>query len=212
MKKTKVVIKKKQKQPYRQKQKQKQNVSVNVNIDQSKRTTQRKPKGDKPPQPPQPTPEMMKAQADQQIAQQNAQIEQMKAQQAAQSDQMKMQLEAQRLEFDKWKVETDNNTKVLIAEMSSKTDVHLKSLDINAAKEQETLTEMSPEGIEQPTSALSELIGSINQNMAMMVQTQQQHNQDLVLQQQAAHDNLVSQLTKPKQVVRGPDGKIIGVQ
>lgn len=165
-----------------------------------------------PPQPPQPTPEMMKAQADQQIAQQNAQIEQMKAQQAAQSDQMKMQLEAQRLEFDKWKVETDNNTKVLIAEMSSKTDVHLKSLDINAAKEQETLTEMSPEGIEQPTSALSELIGSINQNMAMMVQTQQQHNQDLVLQQQAAHDNLVSQLTKPKQVIRGPDGKIIGVQ
>ena len=47
MKKTKVIVKKqKQKQP-RQKQKQKQNVSVNVNIDQSKRTTQRKPKGDK---------------------------------------------------------------------------------------------------------------------------------------------------------------------
>ena len=48
MKKTKVIVKKqKQKQP-RQKQKQKQNVSVNVNIDQSKRTTQRKPKVDKP--------------------------------------------------------------------------------------------------------------------------------------------------------------------
>jgi hypothetical protein len=47
MKKTKVIVKKqKQKQP-RQKQKQKQNVSVNVNIDQSKRTTQRKPKVDK---------------------------------------------------------------------------------------------------------------------------------------------------------------------
>jgi hypothetical protein len=59
---------------------------------------------------------------------------------------------------------------------------------------------------------LSELIASINNNMAMMVQTQQQHNQDLVLQQQAAHDNLVGQLTKPKQVVRGADGKIIGVQ
>jgi hypothetical protein len=48
--------------------------------------------------------------------------------------------------------------------------------------------------------------------MAMMVATQQQHNQDLVLQQQAAHDNLVGQLTKPKQVMRGADGKIIGVQ
>ena len=47
MKKTKVVIKKKKERQPRQKQKQKQNVSVNVNIDQSKRTTQRKPKGDK---------------------------------------------------------------------------------------------------------------------------------------------------------------------
>jgi hypothetical protein len=147
-----------------------------------------------PPAPQPPSPEMIKAQADQQKMQ------------------MEAQLEAQRLEFDKYKVELENNTKVLIAEMSAKTDLHLKSIDINAAKEQETLTEMSPEGFEQPTSALSELIASINNNMAMMVQTQQQHNQDLVLQQQAAHDNLVGQLTKPKQVVRGADGKIIGVQ
>lgn len=147
-----------------------------------------------PPAPQPPSPEMIKAQADQQKMQ------------------MEAQLEAQRLEFDKYKVELENNTKVLIAEMSAKADLHLKSIDVNAAKEQETLTEMSPEGFEQPTSALSELIASINNNMAMMVQTQQQHNQDLVLQQQAAHDNLVGQLTKPKQVVRGPDGKIIGVQ
>ena len=47
MKKTKIIVKKK-KQPtrQRQKQKQKQSVNVNVNIDQSKRTTQRKPKSD----------------------------------------------------------------------------------------------------------------------------------------------------------------------
>lgn len=158
-----------------------------------------------PPAPQPPSPEMIKAQADQQKMQMEAQIKQMEMQAEAQR-------EAQRLEFDKYKVELENNTKVLIAEMGSKTDLHLKSIDINAAKEQETLTEMSPDGFEQPTSALSELIASINNNMAMMVQTQQQHNQDLVLQQQAAHDNLVGQLTKPKQVVRGADGKIIGVQ
>jgi hypothetical protein len=153
----------------------------------------------------QPSPEMIKAQAEQQKMQMEAQIKQMEMQAEAQR-------EAQRLEFDKYKVELENNTKVLIAEMGAKTDLHLKSIDVNAAKEQETLTEMTPEGFEQPTSALSELIASINNNMAMMVQTQQQHNQDLVLQQQAAHDNLVGQLTKPKQVVRGADGKIIGVQ
>jgi hypothetical protein len=158
-----------------------------------------------PPAPQPPSPEMIKAQAEQQKMQMEAQMKQAEMQAEAQR-------EAQRLEFDKYKLELENNTKVLIAEMGAKTDLHLKSIDVNAAKEQETLTEMTPEGFEQPTSALSELIASINNNMAMMVQTQQQHNQDLVLQQQAAHDNLVGQLTKPKQVVRGADGKIIGVQ
>ena len=162
-------------------------------------------KAAQPPAQQPPTPEMIKAQAEQQKMQMEAQIKQAEMQAEAQR-------EAQRLEFDKYKLELENNTKVLIAEMGAKTDLHLKSIDVNAAKEQETLTEMTPDGYEQPTSALSELIASINNNMAMMVQTQQQHNQDLVLQQQAAHDNLVGQLTKPKQVMRGPDGKIIGVQ
>ena len=51
MKKTKVIVKKKKevsKRQPRQKQKQRQNVNVNVHIDQSKRTTPRKPKADKP--------------------------------------------------------------------------------------------------------------------------------------------------------------------
>jgi hypothetical protein len=141
-----------------------------------------------------------------------AQAEQQKMQREAQIEQMRMQLEGQKLEFEKYKADLDNQTKVVVAEINAKTDLHLKSLDINAAKEQETLTEIGDNGMEQPTSALSELIESINNNMAMMVATQQQHNQDLVLQQQAAHDNLVSQLTKPKQVIRGADNKIIGVQ
>jgi len=161
-------------------------------------------KKDANPQPQQPTPEMMKAQAEQQKAQMDAQMKQMEMQAEAQR-------EAQRLEYDRWKTEMDNQTKVLIAEMSSKTDLHLKSLDINAAKDQETLTEVSPGGIEKPTSALNGLVDSINQNMGMMVATQQQHNQDLMMQQQMAHQNLVQQLTKPKQVIRDQNGKISGV-
>ena len=156
------------------------------------------------PQPPAPDPEVIKAQAEQQKMQMEAQIKQMEMQAEAQR-------EAQRLEFDRYKVELENNTKVLIAEMSAKTDLHLKSLDINANKEQETLTEVTPGGIEQPTSALSSLVEAINNNMAIMTQTQAQNNQDILMQQQMAHENLVQQLTKPKQVVRGADGKIIGV-
>ena len=153
------------------------------------------------PQPKPPSPEMMKAQAEAQKMQMEGQLEQ-----------MRMQLENQKLEFEKWKVQMDNDTKVLVAEISAKTDLHLKSLDINASKEQETLTDITPDGIEQPTSALQGLVEAINQNMGMMVATQSQHNQDLMMQQQMAHQNLVQQLTKPKQVVRGADGKIIGVQ
>ena len=99
-----------------------------------------------------------------------------------------------------------------MAELSAKTDLHLKSLDINASKDQETLTEVSPGGIEQPTSALTGLVEAINNNMATMTAAQAQHNQDILMQQQMAHEALVQQLTKPKQVVRGADGKIIGVQ
>ena len=40
----------------------------------------------------------------------------------------------------------------------------------------------------------------------------QQANANLVAQQQAAHDMLVNHLTKPKQVIRDNNGKIIGVQ
>jgi len=48
--------------------------------------------------------------------------------------------------------------------------------------------------------------------LTTMVAVQAQHNTDLLSQQQMAHQSLVQQLTKPKQVVRGADGKIVGVQ
>jgi hypothetical protein len=153
------------------------------------------------PQPPAPDPEMIKAQAEQQKMQMEAQLEQ-----------MRMQLEGQKLEFEKYKADLDNQTKVVVAEINAKTDLHLKSLDINAAREQERLVEVTPGGIEQPTSALSSLVEAINNNMATMVAVQAQHNTDLLSQQQMAHQSLVQQLTKPKQVVRGADGKIVGVQ
>ena len=84
-------------------------------------------------------------------------------------------------------------------------------MNINGAKEAEGLTELDDAGIEQPTSALQGLVEAINQNMAVMTQAQAQHNQDILMQQQMAHQNLVAQLTKPKQVVRDANGKIQGV-
>lgn len=153
------------------------------------------------PKPQQPNPDMIKAQSEAQKMQAEMQLEQ-----------MRMQLEAQKLEFEKWKVQMDNDTKVLIAEMGAKKDIKTTAMNINGAKEAEGLTELDDAGIEQPTSALQGLVEAINQNMAVMTQAQAQHNQDILMQQQMAHQNLVAQLTKPKQVVRDAQGKILGVQ
>jgi hypothetical protein len=174
------------------------------------------------PQPPAPNPDVIKAQAEQQKAQADMQMAQAKMQQEAQLEQVKLQLaqqeaatksqmEAQRLEFEKWKTQLDNDTKVLIAELGSKTDLHKTALNINASKDQETLTEVSNDGIEQPTSALQGLVDSINNNMQMLVSVNQQHNMDLAMQQQQAHQALIEQMTKPKQVIRDANGKIAGV-
>lgn len=156
--------------------------------------------------PPPPTPEQIKAQTEAQ----KMQVESQKMQSEIQLEQMRMQLEAQKLEFEKWKAELDNNTKVVIAEIGAKKDVKTTAMNLNA-KDMETLTELDEEGLERPTSALESLIESINNNMEMMVAIQQQHNQEIAMQQELAHNNLVQQLTKPKQVVRGADGKIVGV-
>ena len=153
------------------------------------------------PKPQQPSPEQMKAQAEMQKMQAEMQLEQ-----------MKMQLEQQKLEFEKWKVQMDNDTKVIIAEMAAKKDIKTTAMNINGAKEAEGLTELDDMGVEQPTSALQGLVEAINANMAVMTQAQAQHNQDILMQQQMAHQNLVQQLTKPKQVVRDANGKILGVQ
>ena len=153
------------------------------------------------PKQPQPNPDEIKAQAEMQKMQAEMQLEQ-----------MKMQLEQQKLEFEKWKVQMDNDTKVIIAEMAAKKDIKTTAMNINGAKEAEGLTELDDMGVEQPTSALAGLVEAINQNMAVMTQAQAQHNQDILMQQQMAHQNLVQQLTKPKQVIRDANGKILGVQ
>ena len=170
------------------------------------------------PKPPQPNPDAIKAQAEMQKSQSEMQLEQMKmqmAQQQAQADaqlqQAKLQLEQSKLEFEQWKVQLENDTKVLVAEMQAKNSIKQTAMTINGAKEAEGLTEIDDEGMEQPTSALASLVDAVNNNMASMIAISQQHNQDILNQQQMAHENLTAQLTRPKQVLRDANGKIMGV-
>ena len=160
-----------------------------------------KAKAAQPPAPPPPTPEMIRAQAEVQNAQAKNQMEQVKLQ-------TEQQLEAQKLQFEQWKAQLDSDTRVLIAEMGSKTSLKQSAMTINASKEQEGIIEMGDEGYEQPTSALSGLIEAVNNNYAQMIQMSTMQN-EMAIQK---HAEMMAQLSQPKQIVRGADGKIIGVQ
>jgi hypothetical protein len=162
-------------------------------------------KASQPPAPQPPSPEMIKAQAEQQKMQMEAQIKQMEMQAEAQR-------EAQRLEFDKYKLELENNTKVLIAEMQAKNDIKTTSLNINSKKVEDTMTMIDESGNQVAHPALSDLVNTINQNLQMMTSSQMHNNEMLLQQQEMAHQQLINNASRPKQVVRDVNGKIVGVQ
>jgi hypothetical protein len=116
---------------------------------------------------------------------------------------MKMQhdqfMEQSRQEFERWKIQFEQETKIVVAELAAKTTLKTASISANAGPE--GLTEVSDTGETEPTSALASLVEAINTNM-----------QQLVAMQQQSHQQLLETITKPKQVVRGPDGRMIGVQ
>jgi hypothetical protein len=175
------------------------------------------------PQPPPPNPEAIKAQAEAQKSQTEAQMAQAKMQQEAQLEQVKLQLaqqeattkaqmEAQRLEFEKWKAQLDNDTKVLIAEMQANKDIKTASLNINSKKVEDTMTMIDENGNQVAHPALTDLVNAINQNLQMMTSSQMQNNEMLLQQQEMAHQQLINNANRPKQVVRDASGKIVGIQ
>jgi hypothetical protein len=64
----------------------------------------------------------------------------------------------------------------------------------------DTFTQFDEYGQEQPNNALAGLVEAINQNMAQ-----------LVANQAASHNQMMETLSKPKQIIRGKDGRAIGV-
>lgn len=181
-------------------------------------------------QPPQPTPEMQKAQmtmqieqakiqAKQQEMQMNAQLEQAKLQgqmqlekakqeYQAQENQLKFQLEAQRNQADadmemkvaQMKMMTERNTQVLLAHINN--GAKIETARISAGTDDGSQAYFTEEdmakSMESPMQPIADAIGSGNQQMAQaiaaLVQTiNEQHN-------------------RPKTIIRGPDGRVTGVQ
>jgi hypothetical protein len=174
-------------------------------------------------QPQQPPVEIQKVQMEQQAKQQQmqmqAQLEQLKMQNAmqiekakqeyqAQENQLKFQLEEQRNTMDRememkvaqMKMMTERNTQVLLAHINNGAKIEVARIGSDESDgAMAYMTEMDmAKSMESPMQPIADAIGQGNMQMAQAIS--------------ALVDTINAQHSRPKTVVRGADGKIIGVQ
>jgi hypothetical protein len=149
-----------------------------------------------------------KAQIDAQLSQAkiqaDMQIEQMKAQSntqlETQKQQHEMQMKAQELQskeqFERWKAELDAATKIMVARISSNPGIDLPTAEAAQIASDKVAQELS-EGVANALNKVTET----HQFIA--------DKQDESLQQ---IKNALSALTLPKRIIRGTDGRAIGVE
>ena len=189
------------------------------------------------PQPPAPNPEMMKIQATQQLEQAKmqatAQADQMRVQADAQAAQMKAQLDAQmhqnkieaemQLEqmkaqiadqqmlhememkaqeakslddFNRWKSELEAATKIMVARIGANPGVDLPTAEAAQAASDRVAQELG-----------AGVSNALNQVTVLHADMANKHDESLQQVKQA-----LSALMAPKRIVRGPDGKAVGVE
>lgn len=150
-------------------------------------------------QPPQPNPEQIKAQAEAQRAQADMAIKQAEVQ-------LEQQKAAQEAQLTEWKANLESQTKLAIAQLQAETDLKLKGMDKST-----DLVEYDGMGNQQASAVIQTALDhshqSIGSGMTQVVQAIQASNE----QQTQVLAQMMAQLTKPKQVIRDANGKIVGV-
>jgi hypothetical protein len=159
-------------------------------------------------QPPQPDPEtvklQMQQQADQMRAQTDMQIEQFKAQNTAQLEQQKQQYEIaikqQELEmkerYERWKSELEASTKIMVARIGANPGLDLPLLEAQEAASRHIVAELG-DNVAQAINRMAEM-----QNQMANMQGETSNRLNGVMQMLAA----------PKRIIRGADGKAAGVE
>jgi hypothetical protein len=150
----------------------------------------------------------MTAQLEQAKLQGQMELEKAKQEYQAQENQLKFQLEAQRNQADmdmqsrvaQMKMMTERNTQVLLAHINN--GAKIETARISAGESDGTQAYMTEESMahamEHPMQPIANAIGQGNEQMAQAIS--------------ALVDTINAQHNRPKTVVRGQDGKIIGVQ
>ena len=183
------------------------------------RKTYEQSKGQPKPPPPEIQKVQMQQQAEMQKLQMQAQLEQAKMQNQmqlekakqeyqAQENQLKFQLEEQRNQMDRemevkvaqMKMMTERNTQVMLAHINNGAKIEVARIgsdDSDGAAAYAHEEDMA-QAMAHPMQPIADAIGRGNQEMAMAISNLAQ--------------TLNEQNNRPKTVVRGQDGKIIGVQ
>ena len=194
----------------------------------------------RPPPQPQPNPEMLKMQAEQQMAQgkmqadgqleqakmqaqmqieqaklqANMQVEQAKlqlvqakTQREVEVEQMRAQMDAQKMEFDRQKAEMEEQYNRWKTELDAATKVTVARISANPGQDLQLL---------QAANAASErMTAELGDNVVAAVQQVANLHEDMANKANATMDNIASMiqtLNAPKRIIRGPDGKAIGVE
>jgi DNA polymerase II large subunit len=150
----------------------------------------------------------MQMQIEQQKMQMQMEVEKAKQEYQAQENQLKFQLEEQRNAMDRemeikvaqMKMHTERNTQVLLAHINNGAKIEVARIgsdDSDGAQAYMTEMDMA-ESMKHPMQPIADAIAMSNQQMTLALG-------DLVNTINENHN-------RPKQVVRGQDGKIIGVQ
>lgn len=144
-------------------------------------------------QPPQPDPEMVKMQLDQQR-------EQARTEADMQIEQIKMQseaaLEKQKQDFEAWKVQFEAQNKLNLARIAANPGVDVPLLEAQELQ--------SKQMVQQLGASLNDAINRMAQLHEGMMQMQAQTMQQI--------EGVKNAATAPKRVIRGTDGKVVGVE
>ena len=177
-------------------------------------------------QPKEPTPEMQKLQMQAQLEQQkmqfqsqleqqkmqaNIEMERAKQEYQSQETQVRMQMEMQRdaaeremeLKVQQMKMMTERNTQLLLAYVNNGAKVEVAQISAGAN---------GGEGLPEKYDMEEDMAKAMEHPLAPIANAIQQGNQQTAEMIAQLAENINQSQNRPKQVIRGADGKIIGVQ
>jgi predicted site-specific integrase-resolvase len=145
-----------------------------------------------------------RAQADIQIAQMKAEIDaQLENQRQQHEISFKMQENASKEQFDKWKAELDAATKIMVARIAANPGIDVAVIDAEEAAKNTIIETLSGQ-VQHHANLLSDM----HNNVAAMHDHAMQTSADMTRRVEEA----ARAATAPKRIIRGPDGRAIGVE